>query len=280
MDTWLLVLLIIVGIIVLMILGIAIAYKLMDKEDYDGQTTQEKKRSIYSSKELNRVAQVEYSNPQYGQIGLGNQTTGNRQLTSNVMNDVDKDGFGDGEIVRVDMKQKRIWKENSFQKGVRDESKLVPQGLKNAWSKSQIEIGNQLEIGKVPVDPSKVASVVKPDVKQPQQQVRLGVFSQMKNPNQVKVQQTLNKPKFVPQTEVVVTKPIQPIKQEETPREQQFPSTNSQNQNLLRGGPTLQSKMSEKEYMFQTNKSMNNKVAEWQQKAVRSNQLSYNFLIF
>jgi hypothetical protein len=42
------------------------------------------------------------------------------------MNDVDKDGFGDGEIVRVDMKQKRIWKENSFQKGVRDESKLVP----------------------------------------------------------------------------------------------------------------------------------------------------------
>jgi uncharacterized protein YneF (UPF0154 family) len=36
MDTWLLVLLIIVGIIVLMILGIAIAYKLMDKEDYDG----------------------------------------------------------------------------------------------------------------------------------------------------------------------------------------------------------------------------------------------------
>jgi type II secretory pathway component PulC len=83
METWLLILLIVLGVAILVIIVSAITYKCM-KYGVDIQTQPVvEKRSIYCSSDLNKVAKVDYSSSIYGQPQAVNSN--GRAL--------DKDGF-------------------------------------------------------------------------------------------------------------------------------------------------------------------------------------------
>lgn len=267
MDTWLLILLIILGTIILLILIILIASKFM-KDDYSDPSNDNvmQKRSVYASKELNRVAQVEYSNSTYAQF---NQNNSNNFASRNglAVKSVDQDGFGDGEIVRVDLKEKRIWKENSFKKKDNSKNRQKGDGLKTNWDKTEIQIGNQVQLGGNTMNNDEGAgevadrlvnplqaqeinlkkhAVVQKKVQQHEgkkqiqigQQARLGAFSKMKDPSFVAVK---SPPPVVPNQRIEVFKPqegalggnfVPQMGKGLSPKENQFQSNNSQSQNL------------------------------------------------
>ena len=306
METWLLILLIVLGVAILVIIVSAITYKCM-KYGVDIQTQPVvEKRSIYCSSDLNKVAKVDYSSSIYGQPQAVNSN--GRAL--------DKDGFQNGEIVRVDMRQKRIWKENSFQFDVEGKSakktqigskihigeqELLTEGKSSVRQLNPTSVDAQknpfqpkplFEAGQKPIPafnaqpqstdkskmPIKLNGVVK--VKK---QARIGAFSKLMNPNSVAVKTPqgsfhsfgqIPNPEFRLQTDIANNRT--PVSVIPPANEVNFESNNSQSQGqqFLRGLPQFVTKPSEKEYMFQTNKSMNNKVAELQQKAV-SHQPNY-----
>lgn len=261
MDTWLLMLIIVTATIVLLIIGVAIAIKLMNREQEKEhkQELKEQKRSIYASKELNKMSHVGNFSNQYTNLdGVSKQYQSKNMIEED-------------EILRVDLKEKRIWKEKQFENGVKEENKIGSSTQQNSWQGEQVKVNPIVKskiIQEKPQNPP-------PKVVKPQKQIRLGAFSQMNKFNHVYVQPTSKKENLQSQQENKLSSPLQkPIQWpnnldlKNQKGEQEPVDQNIQNGETIPNINKLKKKMSETEYMFHTNNSMNRKVIEWQQKAV------------
>lgn len=106
MEDWLLIIIIVISSLIFISLVVVVVWLIIKRIKANGNIREKfQVKSVYSSRDLNRVTQLE----EYQPVIMENVNT---QIDSQNKSTIKRDGFSDGELVRVDLKTKKIWKDN------------------------------------------------------------------------------------------------------------------------------------------------------------------------